>query len=90
MKNPASVFRQLTDLRRHGISVAIDDFGTGHSCLGSLRNLPVNRLKLDQSFVQDVGITEQCTSIAQLVINLGRSLNLEVVAALKREQLLKH
>lgn len=80
MNNPASVFRQLSDLKRHGIAVAMDDFGTGHSSLGSLRQMPVDRLKLDRSFIQDIGTSEQGNSIVQLVINLGRSLNLEVVA----------
>ena len=67
----------LADLRRLGVRIAIDDFGTGYSSLSRLQSFPVDTLKVDRMFVQDV---EQGGAIALSMVALGHSLGLEVVA----------
>jgi diguanylate cyclase (GGDEF)-like protein len=81
-KNSEYVVRALEVLRQHRVRVALDDFGTGFSSLSHLRNLPVDILKIDQSFVQDIAGTPDSddAAIVVAVLNLGRSLNIEVVA----------
>jgi len=81
-KNSDHVVRALEVLRRHRVRVALDDFGTGFSSLSHLKDLPVDVLKIDQSFVHDIAGTPDCddAAIVLAVINLGRSLKIEVVA----------
>ena len=67
-------------LRRRGISIAIDDFGTGHSNLGRLRQLPVDRIKVDRSFVAGLGHDANAEMIVRAIITLGRNLGVRVVA----------
>ena len=71
------VLRQLNDL---GVELAIDDFGTGYSSLSYLRRFPIDRLKIDRSFIMDASHSEDGSSIARTIIALGKSLNLETVA----------
>jgi EAL domain-containing protein (putative c-di-GMP-specific phosphodiesterase class I) len=70
----------LARLRSLGIRIAIDDFGTGYSSLSYLRDLPIDVLKVDKSFVDRVVGDEQGASVAGAIIALGRSLDLETVA----------
>lgn len=72
-----TVLRQLTAL---GITVAIDDFGTGFSSLSYLQRLDVNRLKIDRAFVNDLGRQSERASIPEMIVKLGQSLNLKVIA----------
>lgn len=70
----------LHRLREEGVQVAIDDFGTGYSSLSILKQLPIHRLKIDKSFVDDLLNEGADTAIIQYVIDLAKGLNLEIVA----------
>ena len=70
----------LRALREIGIDLAIDDFGTGYSSLTYLRQLPINTIKIDQSFTRAIGTEREDTAIVAAVINLARNLSLHVVA----------
>ena len=74
------VLGELSELRRLGVRIALDDFGTGYSSLGYLRRFPVDKLKIDKSFVQNFGITEDAAAIVECVTRLGRALGLAVTA----------
>ena len=69
----------LNDLNDLGVSIAIDDFGTGYSSLAYLRRFPVDFLKIDQSFVQEIGVSEDCAIIARTIISMAHNLQLQVV-----------
>ena len=70
----------LSRLSRIGIKLAIDDFGTGYSSLSYLKRFPVDRLKIDQSFVRDMTHNKDDAGITQAIINLGHTLDLEIVS----------
>jgi EAL domain-containing protein (putative c-di-GMP-specific phosphodiesterase class I) len=74
------VLGELSELRHIGVRIALDDFGTGYSSLGYLRRFPVDKLKIDKSFVQNLGITEDAAAIVECVTRLGRALGLAVTA----------
>jgi len=76
--NLAMDFLQL--IKASGGSVAIDDFGTGYSNLGILKKMPVNKLKIDRSFVNDLENDENDQIICRTIINMARSMNLETTA----------
>ncbi|WP_420474936.1 EAL domain-containing protein [Noviherbaspirillum sp. ST9] len=80
MQNPEEVIKVLYDLKEMGIHLAIDDFGTGYSSLSYLQRFPVDRLKIDQSFVRDIGNDPNDAIIARAIISLGHSLGMAVVA----------
>lgn len=75
-----AIVARIEALRRKGISVAVDDFGTGYSALSYLRDLPIDRLKIDRSFVDSMAEEERNLAITRAIVALGRSLGLEVIA----------
>jgi diguanylate cyclase len=80
MRDPARAAIAMQRLRGAGIRFAIDDFGTGHSSLAQLHALPVDELKIDRSFVQDVERSASNTAIVRSTIELAHNLGLKVVA----------
>lgn len=80
LMNEPSVQATIGELRQHGIKFAIDDFGTGYSSLASLRQLPVDFLKIDRSFVSGVSTNPQDRALITAVIALARSFGLTVIA----------
>ncbi|SDG87100.1 GGDEF/EAL domain-containing response regulator [Roseospirillum parvum] len=89
-----STSAKIQEIRNMGITVAMDDFGTGYSSLSVLKQLNVDRLKVDRSFVMEIGEDGDATGIAELVIALGRQLRLVTIAEgveseEQRRQLLK-
>ena len=71
---------KLGELRTAGLRISVDDFGTGHSSLAYLKNFPIDKLKLDRAFIQDVPFDATGMEIAASVIRLGHSLDVEVLA----------
>ncbi len=71
---------QLQALRRDGVTLTCDDFGTGYASLSFLKSFPVDRLKIDQSFVRNVTQDPVDAAIVRSVINVGQSLQIGVVA----------
>jgi len=80
MKDLQSVIPALHRLNEIGVEVSIDDFGTGTSSLSRLSTLPIAELKIDRSFVRDLGITPQSPAIVSAIIALAKALGLRVVA----------
>ncbi|RLB37030.1 MAG: hypothetical protein DRH30_13925 [Deltaproteobacteria bacterium] len=80
MSDPAQTTALLREIRDVGVRVAIDDFGTGYSSLAYLHEFPLNALKIDKNFVQNVESNDRGGPISQMVIGLGQNLGLEVIA----------
>jgi len=80
MENPKAAIEKLNLLNQMGIKISIDDFGTGHSSLSYLRQLPVKKLKIDKSFIDEIPDNEDDCTISKAVIALANSLDLEAIA----------
>jgi diguanylate cyclase (GGDEF)-like protein/PAS domain S-box-containing protein len=74
------VVSDLIELKAIGVRLAIDDFGTGYSSLSYLRELPIDVLKIDKSFVDGIAVSGQCRALAEGIIQIARTLQLEVIA----------
>jgi EAL domain-containing protein (putative c-di-GMP-specific phosphodiesterase class I) len=80
MQNTDVAIETLTELKKTGVKISIDDFGTGYSSLGYLKRLPLDVLKIDRSFVQDVTGNAEDAAIVMTIISLAHNLNLKVIA----------
>ncbi|KNY26167.1 diguanylate cyclase/phosphodiesterase [Pseudobacteroides cellulosolvens ATCC 35603 = DSM 2933] len=80
IKDPDYVNTVINGIRAMGVTVSIDDFGTGYSSLSQLRNFSVNVVKIDRSFVQNIGTDRNNISIVRAIIELAHGMNLKVVA----------
>jgi EAL domain-containing protein (putative c-di-GMP-specific phosphodiesterase class I) len=72
--------RKIQEIRELGVRVAIDDFGTGYSSLGYLQQFPVDVIKIDRSFIERLSVDGRNFEVTKSIVELGRSLNLEIVA----------
>jgi diguanylate cyclase (GGDEF)-like protein len=80
MECPQAILGEMAELRREGATIALDDFGTGYSNLARLRQLPLDRVKLDPSLIHDITSCEQARNVVQAVIQLVRGVDCELVA----------
>src|SRR5690554_51898 len=80
MENLSEAVETLRDLREFGVRCAVDDFGTGYSSLSYLKQLPIDKIKIDRQFILDLESGDNDTSIVSAIIQLGRSLKLGVIA----------
>jgi EAL domain-containing protein (putative c-di-GMP-specific phosphodiesterase class I) len=80
MHNAQQVIAMLHSIKSLGVQISVDDFGTGYSCLSYLKQFPVNRLKIDRSFVKDLLHDDDGEVIVRTIISLGHNLGMRVVA----------
>jgi len=80
MKNPESSIEKLHELSALGVNIAIDDFGTGYSSLSYLKRLPIDELKIDKSFTDDIPDNEGGTAIVKAIIAMANTIDLTIVA----------
>jgi EAL domain-containing protein (putative c-di-GMP-specific phosphodiesterase class I) len=80
MSREPHVADTMTELRAMGVRIDLDDFGTGYSSLSYLHQFPIDTLKIDRSFIQRMGETEDGLEIVNTILSLARSLDMEVVA----------
>ena len=80
IKNTVRTIEKMKQLKDLGVNIAIDDFGTGYSSLGYLKNFPIDALKIDKSFIQDIIVDDDNAAITNTIITLAQNLNLNLVA----------
>ncbi len=94
MGNVDQAISKMNEFNEMGVELAIDDFGTGYSSLEYLKKFPISKLKIDQSFVRELGTDPDDTAIVNSVISLAKNMNLEVIAegveTVEQLDLLKH
>jgi len=80
VENLEDIIAKMTELKSHGLRFSLDDFGTGYSSLTYLKRLPLDRLKIDRSFVRDMLVDATSGAIAQTILSLGRAMGISVIA----------
>jgi EAL domain-containing protein (putative c-di-GMP-specific phosphodiesterase class I) len=80
LRHEEGIVANLAEFKRLGVRLAIDDFGTGYSSLSYLRELPIDVLKIDRSFVEGITASQQRLALAKGIVAIARSLNIAVVA----------
>lgn len=80
MNDPENTRKVLEEIRALGVQIALDDFGTGHSSLSYLKKFPINKLKIDRSFVKGIESSDDDAAIIQTIIAMTKTLNLSVIA----------
>jgi EAL domain-containing protein (putative c-di-GMP-specific phosphodiesterase class I) len=80
MDDLVQVKQRLVRLKAMGLQISVDDFGTGYSSLGHLKELPIDKVKIDRSFVHDLPANRDSAAITRAIIQMGRSLGLTVIA----------
>jgi len=80
MARPETVIAALQAFRDRGLKIAIDDFGTGFSSLSYLRKLPIDVLKVDRTFVSDIGVSENAGALVKAIVSMASALGLKTVA----------
>jgi EAL domain-containing protein (putative c-di-GMP-specific phosphodiesterase class I) len=80
MSDNGNALKILHEIKALGIKLSVDDFGTGYSCLSYLNNLPLDALKIDKSFTDDIIVKNKKVPIVDTIISLGKNLNLQVIA----------
>jgi len=78
--NYNKLVEELDKIHQLGVTISMDDFGTGHASLDNLRKLPLDKIKIDRSFIQDIGIDECDEDITKVIIAIAKKLSLELVA----------
>jgi diguanylate cyclase (GGDEF)-like protein/PAS domain S-box-containing protein len=80
MNDPEAMIAMLKDIKSRGVRIALDDFGVGYSSFGQLKRMPLDVLKIDRSFIEDVVESTRARDIVQAIIGLGHNLGLQVIA----------
>ena len=80
VRNPAATAAKLGELRAMGVQIAIDDFGTGYSSLKYLSSLPIDRVKIDRTFISSIGIDRENTAVIDAVLVMASKMGLSVLA----------
>ena len=79
MENASECFTKLVELQELGVTISIDDFGTGYSSLAYLKQLPLDFIKIDRSFVFDIQLNEDSLTIVTAIISMAKNLGLKII-----------
>jgi EAL domain-containing protein (putative c-di-GMP-specific phosphodiesterase class I) len=80
MDDLAEVKQRLARLKAMGLRISVDDFGTGYSSLGHLKDLPIDKIKIDRSFIRDLPLDRDSAAITRAIVQMGHSLDIGVIA----------
>ena len=80
LENPQDAIQKMAALQKYRVRFSLDDFGTGYSSLAYLRDLPLSQLKIDKSFVNNLGQDDRATAIVRTIVTMANNLGLDVIA----------